>query len=85
MSSIIREIELDGNVARLILDNTHSRVLLVYGGEVIEEYSSRVWDNIKDDGWIIDVFFNFAIERYISSKPSKEYLDALASINGSFV
>ncbi len=76
----IKESKFGKNTAELVLDNEN--LVFVCNDDVIEEYGSGVWRNIKDEGWLIDVFFDFAIQRYISSKPSEEYLYALAEING---
>lgn len=78
---VIREIKLNGKHIKLLLQMDCRYLTVECDGVTVEWYCANVWDNIKNESWIIDTFFKYVVERYISSKPSNEYIKALKELN----
>lgn len=78
MKSVIFEKEFDGGTAKIIWDSEDQSFDIEYNGEVIEHHGSRVWDNIKDEKWTLEMFVSFAVENWeFEHHPDEEFLKAL--------
>lgn len=78
MERVIYEKEFDGGIAKIILDSDDQSFDIEYHSERIEHHSGRVWDNIRDEKWALEMFVAFAVEGWeFEHHPDEEFLQAL--------
>lgn len=81
MKAVVYERKFNDEIAKVILNSNDMSFDIEYHGSIIEHHNNRVWNNIKDEKWALEMFVQFAVEDWESENyPDEEFLKALETM-----